>query len=161
MGIEIVKADLGKAAHAAALFAALNAYASDAMGGGKPLSDFVRENLAAELARRPTAHVFLAFDGRHPAGLATCIEGFSTFACKPLLNIHDLVVMPEYRGQGIARRLLARVEEEARALGCCKLTLEVLEGNVAARALYRACGFDGYELKPETGKAMLMQKVFA
>jgi ribosomal protein S18 acetylase RimI-like enzyme len=161
MGIEIVKANLGNAAHAAALFATLNAYASDAMGGGKPLPDFVRENLATELARRPTAHVFLAFDGAVPAGLATCIEGFSTFACKPLLNIHDLAVMPEYRGQGIARRLLARVEEEARALGCCKVTLEVLEGNAVARSLYRSCGFDGYELKPETGKAMFMQKVFA
>ncbi|MBP0600113.1 GNAT family N-acetyltransferase [Herbaspirillum sp. LeCh32-8] len=161
MGIEIIKADLGNAAHAEALFETLNTYASDAMGGGKALPQFVRENLAAELRKRPTAHVFLAFDGAAPAGLATCIEGFSTFACKPLLNIHDLAVMPAYRGQGIARRLLARVEEEARALGCCKITLEVLEGNTVASALYRSCGFDGYELKPETGKAMFMHKVFA
>lgn len=161
MGIEIVKADLGNAAHAAALFETLNAYASDAMGGGKQLPDFVRDNLASELKKRPTAHVFLAFDGDLAAGLATCIEGFSTFACKPLLNIHDLAVMPQYRGRGVARNLLARVEEEARALGCCKVTLEVLEGNTVARSLYRSCGFDGYELKPETGKAMFMQKVFA
>jgi GNAT superfamily N-acetyltransferase len=159
MGIDIVKADLGNAAHAAALFETLDAYASDAMGGGQRLPDFVRDNLAAELQKRPTAHVFLAFDGARAAGLATCIEGFSTFACKPLLNIHDLAVMPAYRGQGIARRLLARVEQEALALGCCKLTLEVLEGNAVARSLYRACGFDGYELKPETGKAMFMHKV--
>lgn len=161
MGIDIVKADLGNPAHAEALFETLNAYASDAMGGGTQLTDFVRANLAAELKKRPTAHVFLAFDGATPAGLATCIEGFSTFACKPLLNIHDLAVMPQYRGQGIARRLLARVEDEARALGCCKVTLEVLEGNAVARSLYRSCGFDGYELKPETGKAMFMHKPLA
>ncbi|WP_050467227.1 GNAT family N-acetyltransferase [Herbaspirillum chlorophenolicum] len=158
MQIDIIKADLDQPAHATALFEVLNAYASDAMGGGKPLPDFVRDNLATELKKRPTAHVFLAFDGERAAGLATCIEGFSTFACKPLLNIHDLAVMPQYRGQGIARRLIARVEDEARVLGCCKVTLEVLEGNAVARKLYRACGFEGYELNPETGKAMFMHK---
>ncbi|MBV8626201.1 MAG: GNAT family N-acetyltransferase [Herbaspirillum sp.] len=159
MGVSIVKADLDNAAHAAALVETLNAYASDAMGGGQPLSDHVRQNLATELKKRPTAHVFLAFDGDTPAGLATCIEGFSTFSCKPLLNLHDLAVMPAYRGQGVARQLLAGVEQQARALGCCKLTLEVLEGNTVARSLYRASGFEGYELKAETGKAMFMQKL--
>ncbi|MBG7618745.1 GNAT family N-acetyltransferase [Herbaspirillum sp. AP02] len=159
MAVSIVKADLDNAAHAAALFETLNAYASDAMGGGQALSDYVRQNLAAELKKRSTAHVFLAFDGNTPAGLATCIEGFSTFSCKPLLNLHDLAVMPAYRGQGVARQLLASVERQARALGCCKLTLEVLEGNTVARSLYRASGFAGYELKAETGKAMFMQKL--
>ncbi len=161
MSVTVIKADLGNAAHAAALFETLNAYASDAMGGGKQLSDYVRENLAAELKKRPAAHVFLAFDGETPAGLATCIEGFSTFACKPLLNLHDLAVMPAYRGQGVAKLLLAAVEDQARQLGCCKLTLEVLEGNAVARSLYRACGFEGYELKAETGKAMFMHKPLA
>lgn len=161
MGVTVVKADLNQAAHAAALIETLDAYACDAMGGGQRLSDDVRENLARELLKRPTAHVFLAFDGTTPAGLATCIEGFSTFSCKPLLNLHDLAVMPAYRGQGVARQLLARIEQEARALGCCKLTLEVLEGNTVARSLYRAVGFEGYELKAETGKAMFMQKLLS
>lgn len=161
MAVSIIKADLANAHHAQALFDVLNAYASDAMGGGKSLPQHVRDNLARELHKRPTAHVFLAFDGERAAGLATCIEGFSTFACKPLLNIHDLAVMPDYRGQGIGKRLIARVEEEALALGCCKVTLEVLEGNTVARALYRACGFDGYELDPATGKAMFMHKPLA
>ena len=159
MAVSVVKADLDNAAHAAALFETLNAYACDAMGGGQALSDYVRQNLAAELKKRSTAHVFLAFDGDIPAGLATCIEGFSTFSCKPLLNLHDLAVMPAYRGRGVARQLLASVEQQARALGCCKLTLEVLEGNTVARSLYRASGFEGYELKAETGKAMFMQKL--
>lgn len=50
----------------------------------------------------------------------------------------------------MAKLLLAAVEDQARQLGCCKLTLEVLEGNAVARSLYRACGFEGYELKAET-----------
>jgi len=43
-------------------------------------------------------------------------------------------------------------------MGCCKLTLEVLEGNTVARAAYQACGYSGYELNPEIGKALFWQK---
>ena len=77
------------------------------------------------------------------------------------MNVHDLVVAPEYRGRGISKKLLAKAEEIARELGCCKLTLEVLEGNKVAQAAYRAYGFDGYELNPETGKALFWQKSIA
>ena len=38
------------------------------------------------------------------------------------------------------------------SLGCCKLTLEVLEGNKLAQAAYIANGFAGYQLDPEMGQ---------
>jgi hypothetical protein len=66
---------------------------------------------------------------------------------------------PARPGRGPAAAGSSR--EEARKLGCCKLTLEVLEGNAVARSLYRSCGFEGYELKAETGKAMFMHKPLA
>ena len=100
----------------------------------------------------------LAIVDGSPAGMAVCFEGFSTFACKPLLNIHDIIVIKEYRGRGISKRLLAKAEEIATGLGCCKLTLEVLEGNTIAQAAYKASGFAGYELDPRMGKAMFWQK---
>ncbi|MDP5008952.1 MAG: GNAT family N-acetyltransferase, partial [Glaciimonas sp.] len=98
--------------------------------------------------------VVLAFDGDVPVGLVNCIEGFSTFACKPLLNIHDLAVVKSHRGQGIGRKLLEYVAEMAKGMGCCKVTLEVLEINVGAYALYKSCGF----AQPEKGNTMYMQK---
>ena len=52
----------------------------------------------------------LAFDGEKPVGLVNCIEGFSTFACRPLVNVHDVVVLVTHRGQRIAQRMLAMVE---------------------------------------------------
>lgn len=131
------------------------------MGGGTELSAFVKDNLIAELRKRQgvhVVHVVLAFVEGSPAGLAICFEGFSTFACKPLLNIHDIVVAKEYRGRGISKRLLAKAEEIAISLGCCKLTLEVLEGNTVAQAAYKTSGFAGYELDPRMGKAMFWQK---
>lgn len=155
---EILVADLNSPAHAAAIVDLLDEYANDEMGGGAGLSEFTKANLAAELRRRPGAHVILAFIEGAPAGLVICFEGFSTFMCRPLLNVHDIAVSRSYRGRGLSKRLLAKAEEIALRNGCCKLTLEVLEGNAVAQAAYRACGYAGYELNPKTGKALFWQK---
>jgi len=87
-----------------------------------------------------------------------CFEAFSTFLCKPLINIHDLVVIETYRSRGVSQRMLEKVEEIAKSKGCCKLTLEVLSGNVAAKSSYRKFGFDDYMLDPEAGSALFWQK---
>jgi GNAT superfamily N-acetyltransferase len=155
---EIIEADLAVAAHARAFVELLDAYARDQTGGGEPLSEFARANLASELGKRAGAHVILAFVDAEPAGLLVCIEGFSTFACKPLLNIHDVMVLPQHRGKGLFRRMLDKTEAIAREAGCCKLTLEVLEGNHVAQAAYVAAGFAGYQLDPKLGRAMFWQK---
>jgi ribosomal protein S18 acetylase RimI-like enzyme len=156
--IAIVRARYGDPAHAAALVELLDHYARDPAGGGAPLSDFARGNLVASLAARPFVFSVLAFDGDLPVGLVNAIEGFSTFACKPLVNVHDVVVASSHRGRGIAARLFAEVEAIARERGACKLTLEVLSGNHAARALYEKLGFDDYQLDPAMGQAQFMQK---
>jgi GNAT superfamily N-acetyltransferase len=158
MTIEIIKADLSKRDHAGALIQLMSEYALDAMGGGQDLSEFVKNNLVAELSKRSSIHVIIAFADRIPAGLAICLEGFSTFACKPLLNIHDLIVSSPYRGQGLSKLILQRVEAIALDLGCCKITLEVLEGNHAAKAAYKSFGFSVYELNPKMGHALFWEK---
>lgn len=155
---EIVSADLSNPQHAQAVVALLDSYASGPMGGNCPLSDFAKENLITEFEKRSTIRAVLAFVDGKPAGLAICIEGFSTFSCQPLLNIHDLAVAEQFRGQGVGRKLIEYVAQLAKELGCCKVTLEVLEGNVRAHGLYKSCGFVGYELNPEMGKAMFLQR---
>ena len=156
--LEIVRARYDDPVHAAALVELLDTYARDPAGGGEPLNDFARENLVDALAARPFVFSVLAFDGETPVGLVNAIEGFSTFACRPLVNVHDVVVMPSHRGRGIAAAMLAEVEAVARERGACKLTLEVLEGNAAARALYRRLGFAAYQLDPAMGQARFMLK---
>lgn len=156
--IEVVRARYDDPAHAAALVALLDHYARDPAGGGHPLSDFVRAHLAEALAARPFVFSVLAWDDGAPVGLINAIEGFSTFACAPLVNVHDVVVIDSHRGRGIAARLFAEVEAIARERGACKLTLEVLAGNAAARALYEKLGFDDYRLDPALGEARFMQK---
>lgn len=156
--ITITEADFRNAEHGAAIVELLNEYATDPMGGGEPISAHVRANLIGELARRPTAHALVAWDADgQPCGLAICFEGFSTFACQPLLNLHDFMVSARARGQGVAQKLLAELEVLARRLGCCKITLEVLEGNAPAQALYRKVGYAGYVLG-DGGSAQFWQK---
>jgi len=156
--LEISIADLSNPVHSEAVIKLLDEYAQDEMGGLCELSDFVKENLITELAKRTGVYVILAMDDTKPVGLAICFEGLSTFACKPLLNIHDIVVTQAYRGQGISKQLLSKAEEIAYTIGCCKLTLEVLEGNAVAQAAYTGFGFSGYQLKAEHGKALFWQK---
>jgi ribosomal protein S18 acetylase RimI-like enzyme len=158
MWTEIIQADLGHPEHADAVVALLDLYARDEMGGGQPLSDYTRRHLVSELRKRPGVHVVLAFAGEEPAGLAICMEGFSTFACQPLLNLHDIVVAPAHRGRGVSKQLLSEVERIARERGCCKVTLEVLEGNALAQSAYRRAGFEGYQLDPRMGRALFWQK---
>jgi ribosomal protein S18 acetylase RimI-like enzyme len=158
MEVRIFETDLTPPEHASAVVLLMNEYACDPMGGGTTLSSFARANLVSELRKRDAAHVILALMDGKPAGLMICLEGFSTFACRPLLNIHDAIVSAPYRGRGLCKRMLEAAEAIAHRLGCCKMTLEVLEGNAAAQAAYKACGFAGYELDPRMGKAMFWEK---
>jgi ribosomal protein S18 acetylase RimI-like enzyme len=54
--------------------------------------------------------------------------------------------------------MFAEVEVIARERGACKLTLEVLDGNAAARALYQRLGFTAYQLDPAMGQAQFLHK---
>jgi len=155
--IDLIIADLDNPVHASAILTVLNDYASDPTGGGAELSPYVQKNLIASLKKRGNIYTILAFRHQQPAGIALCIEGFSTFACKPLLNIHDFSVMKPYRGQGIGKLMLDRVKQLSKNLGCCKITLEVLEGNAIARKLYEHEGFLNYQLNAEMGNALFLQ----
>ncbi len=146
MSIEIREANLADPADAEAFLQALNTYALDIMGGGKALDADVARRLTPALAAHPGAHVLLAWSEGRVAGFSTCFIGFSTFAARPLLNVHDLAVAPDFRRRGVARALLTRAEELARSKGCVKLSLEVLEDNAGARDLYESFGFRDYEL---------------
>jgi ribosomal protein S18 acetylase RimI-like enzyme len=152
------RADYKSANDGAALVLLLDAYASDPAGGGEPLSDFAKTHLVRELAARPQAYSVLAFDGEAPVGLVNCIEGFSSFACKPLVNVHDVAVLASHRGRGIAEAMLAEAERIAVERGAIKMTLEVLSGNAPAMRLYQRVGYAGYQLDPAMGSAQFLQK---
>ena len=156
--IRTVQADMDRPDHQAAVLAMVDAYSRDPMGDGAPLSAEARARLIPGLRQHPTTLIFLAYDGEAPVGVAVCFLGFSTFAAKPLVNLHDVSVVPTHRGRGVGRILLAAVEARARELGCCKLTLEVLDQNHRALRTYLAAGFKRYSLQPGAGEALFLSK---
>jgi len=158
MNIEIIRVNYSDNKQGNEIGCLLNAYASDAMGGGKPLAENVTKNIATALAAIPHAFSVICYVNNEPAGLVNCFELFSTFTCKPLVNIHDLIVLKQFRGLGVSQKMLAKVEDIAISRGCCKLTLEVLSKNETAKSAYKKYGFNSYELDPEAGVALFWQK---
>lgn len=155
---EIILADYHGADDEDAVVNLMNSYALDKMGGGEALPEVVKQTLVAELSKVPGAFTVLAKVEGKSAGLINCLMGFSTFKAKPLINIHDVIVLEEYRGLKLSQLMLDKVEEVARERGCCKLTLEVLQGNKLAQNAYVKFGFAGYALDPEMGSAVFWQK---
>ncbi|MBL4940224.1 MAG: GNAT family N-acetyltransferase [Colwellia sp.] len=158
MKVYLIEADYKNKQHAKDLIMLLNAYALDPMGGGEPLAVEVQQNLVPALAKRSDVFTLLAYVDDEPAGIVNCVEGFSTFNCKPLINIHDCGVLTKFRGLGLSLKMFAEVEKIAIERGCCKLTLEVLQGNEIAKNAYKKLGFSNYELDPTLGHALFWEK---
>ena len=156
--VRVDRLDPSDARDAADLLALLDAYAAGATGGGRPLTPDVRQRLPGVLASRAHYLGLIARVGDAAVGLANCFEGVSTFRARPLLNLHDLVVAEGWRRRGVGVVLLEAVLEEARARGCCKVTLEVLSGNRSAIAAYERTGFRPYALDPAMGEARFYER---
>jgi ribosomal protein S18 acetylase RimI-like enzyme len=68
------------------------------------------------------------------------------------------MVLPAFRGKGVGQRLLEAVEGKAHELGCCKLTLEVMDNNDRALRAYEDAGFVRYSLQEDAGTAIFLSK---
>lgn len=157
--IEIVQVNYHDQQHAKDLVYLLNEYALDPMGGAEALPVEVQAALPSGMADVAGAVSFIAYTtSNEPVGLLNAFQGFSTFRCRPLLNIHDIVVIRHYRRQGVCEQMLQAAEAYALAIGCCKMTLEVLDNNSSAKKAYQKYGFSGYELDPKAGSAVFWQK---
>ena len=156
--VDILRADYANPAHRSAIPHLLNTYAKGLLGFRKKIKDRVLDALVPGLERTQNALVLLARMDKDHVGMAICFLGFSTFHAKPLINIHDFMVLEDFRGQGIGRALLEKIEIIARDMGCCKITLEVQENNTTARRLYRRNDFKDSFLAREAGDQLFMTK---
>jgi ribosomal protein S18 acetylase RimI-like enzyme len=134
--ITIVEADLTDPEQAGALVEIIDSYARGPGGQNAPIEAEARQRMAPGLAAHPAAFALLARVDSAFVGVAVCVWGFSTFAGRASLNIHDLAVLPAFRGRGIGRALLEGAERRARDRDGAKLTLEVHDSNTGAKRLY-------------------------
>lgn len=158
--ITITPLDYNEPSHNTALVQLMEQYKNE-ISGTTTFDDNIKGSLVPELSRRPNITVVLALAHTTPVGFAIAIEGFSTFACRPLLNVHDLFVTPQYRQSGIAKQLLETLESDAQKRGCTKLTLEVLEKNIPALTLYETLGYQPYTQNSALGRALFYHKTLS
>jgi aminoglycoside 6'-N-acetyltransferase I len=63
----------------------------------------------------------------------------------PVAFLEGLYVKPDSRGQGIARQLVADVEQWAREMGCTELASDALVENQVSHKMHEALGFEETE----------------
>lgn len=88
----------------------------------------------------PGAEVLIARVGQTPAGFALFFHNYSTFLARRGIYLEDLFVLPEWRGRGVGRRLLAYLARLAVARRCGRLEWWVLDWNESAIRFYRSLG---------------------
>ncbi|HVB17107.1 MAG TPA: GNAT family N-acetyltransferase [Stellaceae bacterium] len=89
----------------------------------------------------PQFEAILAFLDGEPAGTALFHTRFSTWLGRPCLYLEDLYVAEAARGQGVGRRLMARLARLAIERGWGRIDFHVLEWN-PARAFYHRLGME-------------------
>lgn len=131
--------------HLNALVDLINDYKADKMGGGSPINGVKALHLVDGLNEQPNKILLLASINETPAGLIVAFVNFATFTVKKFINVHDIIVKPEFRGKGIGKALMERIILEAKDRNCSKVTLEVREDNIVAQNLYYNLGFKDCE----------------
>src|SRR5262245_5657062 len=94
----------------------------------------------ALFGRQPAAEVVLGVVGPEPVGYAVYFPTFSTASGNTGLYLEDLYIEPQWRGQGLGRKLFTHVAKVAAARGCKGMTWSVLTWNEGAMRFYRSLG---------------------
>jgi GNAT superfamily N-acetyltransferase len=106
---------------------------------------------------RPYAEVLLAEDAGAVVGFALFFSNYSTFRGQPGIYLEDLFVLPEHRGKGHGKALLAALARLAVERGCGRLEWAVLNWNEPALRFYRSLGavpMDEWTVYRLTGDAL-------
>ena len=92
----------------------------------------------------PIKHDNVPYQNGTPTGC-----GSSKKYADNIMEVKRMYVKPEYRGQGIASRILATLEEWAKTLGYSETILETLKSQTSVVAMYQR---NGYEIIPNYGQ---------
>jgi GNAT superfamily N-acetyltransferase len=94
--------------------------------------------------KNPRNFVFIAED--HDK-----LVGFTSFSIrdvirypKPIAELDELFVLPEYRQQGVGKDLMSQVEAKAKALNCYRVFIESHYDHKVAHQFYEKLGFTNY-----------------
>ena len=89
----------------------LEDYKSDKMGNSSSYSRDEKDSLLRLFDSFSNVFIFTIYKDEKLAGGAVCFKTFSTFKCKPLINIHDFCIISEFRSQGFGKSLMKGILE--------------------------------------------------
>ena len=102
--------------------------------------DDIRRTLFDE---SPSAEVLIAELDQKPAGFALFFTSYSTFLARPGIYLEDLFVIPEMRGHGLGKALLAQLAGLVVERDMGRLDWSVLNWNEPAIQFYESLGARG------------------
>lgn len=138
---QFVRVNLQDDVHCLQLLKLMNDYMNDEMGIGEPMPEHLGPKIIEGLRKHSGYVGFFVQIGDEFAALANCNLNFSTWKAKPLINIHDFTVSPNFRKQGVGLFLLDKIAEYAIEKGYCRINLEVRHDNFKAQNLYKKAGY--------------------
>lgn len=100
-------------------------------------AELLRSNLFGD---KPNAEVIFAEKNGVKAGFALYFINFSTFLGLPGIYLEDLFVLPNERGSGLGKKLLAHIAKIAVERGYGRFEWSVLDWNTPAIDFYRSIG---------------------
>ena len=89
---------------------------------------------------RPVIECVLGWEDDGAVGFALYFYNFSTFLARRGLYLEDLFVVPEWRGRGAGRALLAHLAKIAAERDCGRFEWSVLDWNEPAITFYKSLG---------------------
>lgn len=90
--------------------------------------------------RRRYFETLICTQAGHPIGFALYYFTYSTFACRPILFIEDLFVLPDHRGKNAGKALMSALASIAIRKECRQMAWNVLHWNTPAIKFYRRLG---------------------
>jgi GNAT superfamily N-acetyltransferase len=105
----------------------------------------------------PRIHADLVEIDGASVGFSAWFYNFSTFAGRPGIYVEDLFVLPEARGRGAGRALLARLARRCRDEDLARLEWAVLDWNSPAVGFYDRLGaeaLDDWTVRRLSGEAL-------
>jgi GNAT superfamily N-acetyltransferase len=90
--------------------------------------------------RRRYFDTLICTQAGRPVAFALYYFTYSTFACRPILFIEDLFVLPDERGAGAGKALMSALARIAIRKGCTQMAWNVLHWNAPAIKFYRRLG---------------------
>ena len=142
---KFIPVDLKRESHCIELINLMDIYMRDEMGLGRPMPEALKPRIIEGLKNHRGYLGFFVRVGVEYAALANCNLNFSTWQAKPLINIHDFIVAPDFRKKGVGLFLLEQIEKYARKKNYCRVNLEVRHDNFKAQNLYKKAGYSECE----------------